>query len=162
MHELYELKEMLMNELEEYGRKGELTSGSLEVVDKLSHTIKNLCKIIEAYEEEEEMYSMEGGSSYDGGGSGQSRRGGQGGGSSRRGGGSSYRGGSSYARGGGGGGGSSYARGRGRNARRDAMGRYSNAGAEDMIEELRELMEDAPDEKTRMEFEKFIRKVESM
>ena len=51
MHELYDIKEMLMEELKEYGRKGELTSGTLEVVDKLSHAIKNLCKIIEAYEE---------------------------------------------------------------------------------------------------------------
>ena len=45
MHELYELKEMLMNELKEYGEKGEMTSGTLDVVDKLSHAIKNLCKI---------------------------------------------------------------------------------------------------------------------
>ena len=62
-------------------------------------------------------------------------------------------------------GGRSYARGRGRNARRDSMGRYSRGysmAADDMVEELRDLMEDAPDEKTRMEFEKFIRKVESM
>lgn len=28
--------------------------------------------------------------------------------------------------------------------------------------ELRELMEDAPDEKTRMEFERFISKIEGM
>ena len=28
--------------------------------------------------------------------------------------------------------------------------------------ELRDLMEDAPDERTRMEFEKFIRKMEQM
>ena len=59
----------------------------------------------------------------------------------------------------------SYARGRGRNAKRDAMGRYASRGysmSGDMIAELRDLMEDAPDEQTRMEFKKFIRKVESM
>ena len=60
----------------------------------------------------------------------------------------------------------SYARGRGRNANRDAMGRYSSDGysmdAEDMVEQLREMMEDAPDEMTRKEFEKFIRKMEQM
>ena len=51
MHEIYELKEMLMQELEEYGRKGELKDvGSLEIIDKLAHTIKNLCKIIETAE----------------------------------------------------------------------------------------------------------------
>jgi hypothetical protein len=31
-----------------------------------------------------------------------------------------------------------------------------------MVMELRELMEDAPDDRTRMEFEKFIRKMEQM
>lgn len=154
MHEIYELKEMLMKELEEYGKKGEMSSGSLEVVDKLSHTIKNLCKIIEDMEE------SEGGSSYYGGGS--SRRGG----SSYEGreSGQSRRGGSSYENRGGG---SSYARGRGRNARRDSMGRYSSEGgysmaAEDMVMELRELMEDAPDDRTRQEFQRFIQKIEQM
>ena len=55
----------------------------------------------------------------------------------------------------------SYARGDGR---RDSRGRYSRDYSydESMIEELRELMEDAPDEKTKMEFKKFIRKMESM
>ncbi len=45
-------------------------------------------------------------------------------------------------------------------------GNYSNRGGysrnNNMIMELRELMEDAPDERTRMEFDKFIRKMESM
>ena len=63
MHELYELKEKLMDELNEYARK-EMSAGSLDVVDKLAHTIKNLCKIIE----DVEQYSEEGGS-YAGGGS---------------------------------------------------------------------------------------------
>lgn len=134
MHAIYELKDMLCKELEEYGSKGEMTAGSLDVVDKLAHTIKNLDKIIESYEEE--GYSNE-----------------MGGGSYRRGG-NSY----AYARGG---------RGRGSNARRDSMGRYSNErgysrAAEDMAEQLRELMEDAPDERTRAEFRKFIAKIEQM
>lgn len=169
MHELYELKEKLMEELERYGQE-ELTAGSLEVVDKLSHAIKNLHKIIEKCEEEE--YSMEGGqSSYaQGGQSSYARRGqssyayeGEGGQQSayaraNRGGQSSY-GQSSYGQ-------SSYARGRGRNAKRDSRGRYASeagyAGNEEMIAELYGLMEDAPDEKTRKEFEKFIKKVEMM
>lgn len=58
MHELYELKEKLMEELKEYGNKDEMSAGMLEVVDKLTHTIKNLCKIIE--EMEEDGYSDEG------------------------------------------------------------------------------------------------------
>lgn len=158
MHDIYQLKEMLMDELKEFGKKGELTAGSLETVDKLSHAVKNLCKIIEAYEEEEE-YSMAG----DGGGSYRySNEGGNGGGSYAR-------GGNSYARGGRGGGsyrGGSYARGRGRSARRDSMGRYSNEGysraAEDMIEQLRDMVEEAPDEQTRMEIQKLMKKLEQM
>lgn len=150
MHELYELKEKLMNTLEDYSKK-EMTASNLEIVDKLSHTIKNLCKIIEDAEESE--YSERGGSYANMGGSSYARSR-----YSREG-----RSGSSYARGGrysredG-----SYAdgRGRGSQANRDSMGRYSSNDG--MISDLRDLMEDAPDEKTRMEFEKFIRKMESM
>ena len=126
MHAIYELKEKLCDELEEYGSK-KLDAGTLDVVDKLAHTIKNLDKIIESYEDE---YS----GAYDDGmmGDGYSRR---------------YSG----------------ARGRGRNARRDSMGRYSRAdGTEMMVSELRELMNDAPDERTKMEFKKFIQKMEQM
>lgn len=46
MKELYELKERLCNELKEYGKK-EMSTGSLDVIDKLTHTIKNLDKILE-------------------------------------------------------------------------------------------------------------------
>ena len=46
MDAIYELKEKLCDELEEYGDK-KLDAGSLEVIDKLAHTIKNLDKIIE-------------------------------------------------------------------------------------------------------------------
>lgn len=48
--------------------------------------------------------------------------------------------------------------------KRDRMGRYSRRYSRDheMVAELRELMGKAPDEKTRMEFQKFIDKVESM
>lgn len=50
-----------------------------------------------------------------------------------------------------------YARGR----KRDAMGRYASDAGE-MVHELRQLMDDAPDERTRMEFKKFIEKIERM
>lgn len=47
-----------------------------------------------------------------------------------------------------------------RNARRDSMGRYSRDGysraAEDMAMQLRDLMEDAPDEQTRMDIKRII------
>lgn len=75
--------------------------------------------------------------------------------------------------------GNSYARGRGRNAKRDSMGRYSrerggnysrergysrnySMDGEEMVDELRNLMENAPDDRTRMEFEKMISKMEQM
>lgn len=136
MHKIYELKDKLCEELEEYGDK-KLDAGSLEVIDKLAHTVKNLDKIIEKYEDED--YS----SAYDDGMTG----------------GSYERGGNRY--------GSRYAmargdgRGRGRNARRDSMGRYSSDNRM-MVDELRELMNDAPDERTRMEFKRFIEKMEQM
>ena len=53
MHELHELKDKLCKELEEYGRKGDLSAGSLDVIDKLAHSVKNLDKVIEKSEEEE-------------------------------------------------------------------------------------------------------------
>lgn len=130
MHELYELKEMLCDELKKYGEKSDMSTGSLEVVDKLAHTVKNLGKIIEMYEMEEDGYSGNYPMYYD-----YENRG------------SSYEGGS-YARGNRMGGqnrdGRSYARGRRGNVRRDAMGRYSRA-SEDVKEQLREIMEEAPD-----------------
>lgn len=57
----------------------------------------------------------------------------------------------------------SMARGRGSNARRDSMGRYSRDDAlDDMVDELEELMEKAPDEQTKKEFRRFINKVQAM
>ncbi len=65
----------------------------------------------------------------------------------------------SYARGDG--------RGRGRNAKRDSMGRYSSergysSDAQEMADQLRDLMEDAPDESVRKDIERLLRKVEQM
>lgn len=101
---------------------------------------------------------------------------------------SSYGMGGSYARGGRGGsyrGGSydddmSYARGRGRNARRDSMGRYSrndgsyerydgysrrggysrDDGKEEYVEHLRDMMESAPDEETRKSIKRMIEQMD--
>lgn len=153
MHGIYELKEMLCKELENYGTKGELTAGSLEIVDKLAHAIKNLDKIIEASEEADD-YSERGGS-YRGG---SYARAGQGGGGM---GGSSNRGGS-YAR-----------QGRGRDARRDSMGRYSSEGGysrergysredgkEQMIMQLEDLKQDAPNQQVMERIEDLISELE--
>ena len=42
----HDLKDMLCRELEEITRKGELTAGSLDTVDKLTHSIKSIDTII--------------------------------------------------------------------------------------------------------------------
>lgn len=62
MHDIKKLKEMLCEELEEYGRKGELSAGELDIVDKLAHAVKNLGKVMEKAEEEE--YSNRNGPYY--------------------------------------------------------------------------------------------------
>ena len=51
MKELYELKERLCDELKAYSKR-EMSSGALDVIDKLAHSIKNIDKIIVGYEEE--------------------------------------------------------------------------------------------------------------
>lgn len=45
MEYMHELKEKLCDELEEIARKGELGAGDLEIIHKLTDTIKNLDKI---------------------------------------------------------------------------------------------------------------------
>ena len=152
------LMDYVCSEMEELDRKaskdGKLSMAETQYGDMLAHMKKNLLKSEEMMEESE--YSMAGGSyamgDDRGGLNGRTRMGGR-----------SMRGGNSYRYEGEG----SYARGRGRNAKRDAMGRYSREGGysmagEDMIEELRDLMQDAPDEQTRMEFQRFIQKIEQM
>ena len=57
MHELYELKELLLDEVKKIAQKGELTAGSLETIDKLLNSIKNACKIIMYDEYEKDGYS---------------------------------------------------------------------------------------------------------
>ena len=111
MKELHELREMLCDELKEYGKKGELTSGSLDAVDKLAHALKNLDKVIES----DEGYSGHYPYSYDDG--------------MRR----------SYARG------------------RDSMGRYSRNS---LTDKLRDLMNEAPDDRTRMEIKRLVEKMD--
>ena len=109
----------------------EITTSTLPVIDSLSHAIKSLDKIIEKYEEDGGSYGYD---SYEGSYRGRSNRG-------------------------------SYARGRGRNAKRDNMGRYSNEGGYsrhgDMVEKLREMMMDAPNEEIRRDYERIISRMES-
>ena len=71
MKYLHELKEKLCKELDEIARKPEMGAGDLEIIHKLTDTIKNLDKI--TLLEEDDGYSQAGyragGSSYDRGSS---------------------------------------------------------------------------------------------
>ena len=148
MHTYYELKDMLKKELDLIVKKGELSAGSLETIDKLLNSIKNACKITMYEEYKEDGYSYAD-SDMDM---------------------------SNY----------SYARGRGSNARRDSMGRYSSEGGysnargnrdgrggysrrgysyddgdkQEKVEMLREMMQEAGSDEERRTLQKIIRRME--
>lgn len=63
MDKMYELKDMLCEELEKITKKGELSAGSLDAVDKLTHSIKSIDTIIAM---EESGYSNEYANEYSG------------------------------------------------------------------------------------------------
>lgn len=148
MHKLEELREMLMEELNDCVKKGdELSTSSLEIIDKLTHSIKSIDTILAM---EEAGYSND------------------------------------Y----------SYARGRGRNAKRDSMGRYARRDGsyddgsyddmsydyarenrnysrrnrdgrysredakDDLMNELRGLQMDAKDEESRHMIKEWIKQLE--
>ena len=156
MKNLYELCDTLSREIDKANAKirkanGELTAGDIEYIDKLTHSLKSVKTTLA-------MMEAEDGGSYDGY---SRRRYSRDGGSYRR----SYDGSyddmayddGSYDDGG------SYAR--GRYAKRDSMGRYARDGYSrhaNMVEELRDLMKDAPDERTRKEMERLVNKMETM
>ena len=109
MDYMHDLKDLLCAELKDYAEKGkrsgELSKADVEVIDTVLNSVKNIYKI-DKYEME-----AEGGYSEDGHYMGEGRIYG-----------TSYESGYSER------GGSSYARGRGRYAKRDSMGRYSSRG----------------------------------
>lgn len=160
MHDLYEnleqLCETVAEEIREANNKiktagGKISAGDVEYLDKLTHMLKSI-KTTKAMMDSEEGYSSEGYSNE-----GMS--------------------------------GASYARGRGRNARRDSRGRYSSEGmsgrsgrsggrsndgsyesygrsygsyGDEMVDELRELMNEAPNNEIRQKFQKLISEIENM
>lgn len=65
MKELYELKERLIDELKDYGKR-DLTGSSLDMIDKLAHAAKNVCKIIEDSDDGNSGYYSRTGHVYDG------------------------------------------------------------------------------------------------
>ena len=141
MHYMHDLKDLLCAELEDYAEKGKksgkMSMGDLESIHKLTDTVKNILKI--------DMLEDDAGYSEDGAYMGEGRI---------------Y--GTSYDDGMRRGGGYSYARGRGRYAKRDSMGRYSrddgymrhdgrgmrdgysrDEGKAYMMEQLEDMMDDA-------------------
>lgn len=136
MHYMHDLKDLLCAELEDYAEKGKksgkMSMGDLDSIHKLTDTVKNILKI--------DMLEDETGYSEDGAYMGEGRIYG-----------TSYD--DEMRRGGG----YSYARGRGRYAKRDSMGRYSRDdgymrrdggysredGKAYMMEQLEGMMEDA-------------------
>lgn len=125
MHDLYNLKEMLVEELSEYGKKGDVSLSSLEIIDKLAHATKNIDKVIECYEDK--SYSNR---SYGDGSYRMSRN--------------------DYY--------DNYSGRRGR-----AMnGRFVSRDGSEMAHRLREMMNDAPDERMKSEIERLATKIETM
>ena len=107
MDELNKIKKNLLNKLMDFEDK-EITTSTLSVIDSLTHTIKNLCKIIDddGYSGNYPYMYSDGTRSY---------------------------------------------------TRRDSMGRYSRNS---LTDKLRELMNDAPDDHSRMEIKRLIEKMD--
>lgn len=136
MDKLYELREKLCEELKQYSKK-DISAGTLDIIDKLAHAVKNIDKIIENNES--------GGYSNDYMGPNMVRRG-----VPRDG---RYNGDINVAR--------SYKRGR------DAMGRYvsrENGYSYDgnMVSELHELMEETTNDQIKQKLKRLIAEIESM
>lgn len=128
MHKLLDYICEEMEALEQKVGKSDLSMQDIQLLDTLAHTKKNLLKCQEM--EEMEYSSYRGGGSSRGGGSyarsyeGSSRGGSYDGGSYRR------------------------------SSRRDSMGRYARADEyekehERMMERLKQIMQDTPDERSR-------------
>lgn len=128
-NELYELKTKLVKELADCS-KDEISANNLNVIDTLAHATKNICKIMESMDEEESGYSNRRMPPI------------------YR---NSYDGrewdGAMYDH-----------RGRGSNARRDSMGRYSSDDG--MLDELYATLNAAKDETTRNNIQRMINKME--
>lgn len=133
--DLEEMYETLSRELKKANDKidgGDITAGDMSYIDEITHSLKSI-KTIMAMMDSEYSNDEYSRDNY-----------------SR-----------DYSRG------NSYARRR----RRDSMGRYASDGYsgrrgysrdDNMISELRGLMEEAPDEHTRQEFQRLISKMENM
>lgn len=140
MDKLYDLKDKLCKELEEIGRKPDMGPGDLELIHKLTDTIKNIGKI--EMLEEEGGYSQEDG--QDGGGYGR---------------GVSYANrGKRYVRG-------HYSRDGGMDGyssrRRDSRGRYSRDDGRSVMMEHLEMALDSASDQDRETIKRFMRQMEN-
>lgn len=121
MHKLYDLKEKLIQELEDYSENGKFSKEDVESIKYMASAVDHLANICEDGEYSGAYnYYVEGDSSN----RGRSMRG------------------NSYRR-----------------ARRDSMGRYSRDN-EEMVEQLRAMMEEAPE--ARQDIQRLITKIEKM
>lgn len=132
MHKLYELKEKLIQELEDYADNGKFSKDDVEAIKYTASAIDHICNIME----DADGYSEAMGGMMPHMGGSYARRGGYNTRSrmNRRGGANQY---GSY------------------------MGGYSRA-SEGIAEQLRDMMAEAPDERIRMEIERLANKVEKM
>lgn len=154
MDYMFELKDMLCEELEMIVGKGELSHSSLDMVQKITDTIKNIDKI-EMLEGQNSFGSSYGGSYGDSyaENSGYSER------RYSREGGNSSRGGSSYDEIG-----ESYRRGRnqmGQFTSRAYRGYSREGGKERMISQLRSMMNTAETDKEKESIQKCIKSLEN-
>lgn len=139
LNDLYELCETISKEIGDANDKiraagGKLSGADVEYIDKLTHTLKSIKSVI-AMMDEDGGYSGLDGMRTDG------YRGGIRGGSYR-------------------GNGGSYARGR----RRDARGRYIpergySRENDEFVEQLEDMMDEAPNERVRSEIKRLIEKM---
>lgn len=132
MKDLEMLCGMLSDKISEKTRKiqnGGMSDGDLDTIDKLTHSLASVKKIMAFMEDEGEYSGYYPDTSYRG----------------------SYR--ASYMRNGG-----SYAQ------KRDRMGRYSGErgySRNDLADKMRDMLMDAPDDRTRQEMQRMIEKLEN-
>lgn len=140
--ELMEMCETISNAIKQANEKirtagGKVSTGDIDYIDRLSHSLKSIKAVMKMMDEEEgdDGYSERGYSrDY---GRMRSRPY-----DDRH----------------------SYAMGRGTYAKRDSMGRYASDDGYsrgNMVDELRELMAQSPDDATRQEFQRLIQKMEN-
>ena len=143
LKEIRELKETVGNEIAEANKEikkagGDLNTGDIEMIDKLAHAIKSLvttCAMLEADEDYSEKYEPMG--PYYGGGYSRRER-------------HETRTGYSGNYGG-------YARNDSRFGRENRNGSYSRGM--DWNDQLRQMMDEAPDEATRMDIKKLMERM---